>query len=58
MINLKATVIAQMLGVEDVEAVELLSLFVLKLQEAPDKGRFLKTALRRALTESDKRLPR
>lgn len=53
MIQLNAQMLAAMLGVQDAEAVELITSFLLKLQDAPDKSRFLKESLRRALTEPD-----
>jgi len=47
--------VAAFLGVQDTEAVELIGTFLLKLQDAPDKARFLKESLRRALIEPDKK---
>lgn len=58
MIEVQARLVAAALGVNDVEAVELVAQLMLKLQDAPDKGRFLKDALRRALIEPDMRRPR
>lgn len=54
MIQLNALMVAKWLGVQDAEAVELIASFLLKLQEAPDKSRFLKEAIRRALVEPDR----
>jgi hypothetical protein len=55
MIQINAQMVAMFLGVNDVEAVELIGTFLLKLQNAPDKTRFLKESLRRALIEPDKK---
>jgi len=55
MIPVNAHMVAAFLGVKDVEAVELIGMFILKLQEAPDKTRFLKESIRRALIEPEKR---
>jgi predicted DNA-binding protein (UPF0251 family) len=46
--------VAGMLGVEDAEALELVAMFLLKYQDAPDKSEFVREALRRALIEPDK----
>jgi len=53
-IPVNARMVAGMLGVEDAEALELVAMFLLKYQDAPDKSEFVREALRRALIEPDK----
>ena len=52
-ITLNPRALLQKLGIKDVdpELVEFWTLFVLRFQNAPNKGVFLKEALRRALEE-------
>lgn len=55
MISINARAVAAMLGVSDPEAMELITMFLIRLGNATDRAAFLKEALRRAMIEPDKK---